>query len=1263
MTIVEPRKKRTTITDSNFLKYSKKAKKLTTSSFINSDDTELETITRGDSWNGSMRNNDLEKCFPNDVSGFSFDSNSLTTMISTRDSFDLKNYRNRNDAPLSIWMNDNERVIEEGTQNIRDTTLRDEEAVQDLRTFQHTEELFRSNVFRLQMDELLKEIRVSYLKLNGLEGALKRIHSIIDQIEPVFDLTWAQAVEYIKEALDHKTFSYLGASWLATSGETATDESISYRFSFNKPARIHLVGSFPLRTCAKPILNVDVAVEMPNTLFHPKDYLDHRYFRKRAFYLAKLAVALRETNAFGHLSYQWFHGDHRKPILLVHSLHSIDKEGRSIPTHTELVFDKTHFVIRLIPFINRDTFKLSKLSPMRKNLRKSILDGVSTSSSTSWPTPFYNSSLLSEMFYREHLMCVHEALLKCPSAIDAILLLKTWLRLRGFNAACGAFDGFLITMLVACLLRQRTIGKSFSSYQIFRAVLNFIVNHEWSKIPLSFDKAIDPHVLKPHQQTELQVPIRNAAPYQTLFPVVFMDPGETSNLAARVSETAIQEMQYEANISLRMLNDGHVDCFTELFLRPSHRFLRFDISCRLRLPRHMDLAKIGQHTLLTRLTSCSQLSSEVILKQLHDLIDMGSFRLYFLYWLPSILRQALKDRVHCVRLEATDSENLRTESGNFGIESSFNLVEGNNDSTDDVTMYEEVFLGLRLNSEHAFRQIDHGPQVEDNLATKAFRELWGDRAELRRFKDGTIREVVSWQDSLQTSKLAFYIDLLEFLLRRHMLRIPQRHVWWLSPSFYTTSSEPSNSSIGDEKMLSLGEINRAFFDFSKQLRQLNELPLMITSVQAARYYTYTETVSSRNKGTLCFFQHQPFEVTLHFESTSQWPNHLEAIRTLKTAFYLRLAEQLKPIHGISYVMATRDFLDVVSRDRLAFRVRIVHEREFRLLRDNQPTQFKSGRMHRLEKDLMWRPRLVSRLQTLAAQFPVFHDVLKLARQWFDSHFFSSYIPIEVVDLLVAFTFVNSTQLGGEPAVSDTVGFYRFIHLLASYDWYRSPLLVDYDRTLSLEDIHRIRDRFTELRRPSTSQHALIFIATPDDMESHHWTWDMPNKIFLSRLICYAKQSLEVLQNRMNRWGSSVSPLVLCSTPLDGYDVILYINFESIDGFTIENDEMAISQAVGFDPITRFVRELRRLFGEYALFLYNPNKITMVAIVWKPVTRLVQPLKFRTSFMSLPTIKTTSGVHVHCEGILHAIKVLGGDLIRKVAISQVTDDNRVDFISS
>jgi hypothetical protein len=41
------------------------------------------------------------------------------------------------------------------------------------------------------------------------------------------------------------------------------DDATALHFSFAKPSEVKIIGSFLLRTVAKPVLNVDVAIEIP----------------------------------------------------------------------------------------------------------------------------------------------------------------------------------------------------------------------------------------------------------------------------------------------------------------------------------------------------------------------------------------------------------------------------------------------------------------------------------------------------------------------------------------------------------------------------------------------------------------------------------------------------------------------------------------------------------------------------------------------------------------------------------------------------------------------------------------------------------------------------------------------------------------------------------------------------------------------------------------------------------------------------------------
>ena len=58
---------------------------------------------------------------------------------------------------------------------------------------------------------------------------------------------------------------------------------------------------------------------------------------------------------------------------------------------------------------------------------------------------------------------------------------------------------------------------------------------------------------------------------------------------------------------------------------------------------------------------------------------------------------------------------------------------------------DRIDVGLIYDTAHATRVLDIGPSSESTEQGKAFRELWGEKAELRRFKDGSIAESVSME--------------------------------------------------------------------------------------------------------------------------------------------------------------------------------------------------------------------------------------------------------------------------------------------------------------------------------------------------------------------------------------------------------------------------------------------------------------------------------------------------------------------------------------
>jgi U3 small nucleolar RNA-associated protein 22 len=78
-------------------------------------------------------------------------------------------------------------------------------------------------------------------------------------------------------------------------------EDTNWKVAFEKPDDITLVGSWPNKVSVKAKdglkYGVDVAVQMPDVLFQEKDYLNARFFQKKAFYLANLANSIRNPKS------------------------------------------------------------------------------------------------------------------------------------------------------------------------------------------------------------------------------------------------------------------------------------------------------------------------------------------------------------------------------------------------------------------------------------------------------------------------------------------------------------------------------------------------------------------------------------------------------------------------------------------------------------------------------------------------------------------------------------------------------------------------------------------------------------------------------------------------------------------------------------------------------------------------------------------------------------------------------------------------------
>lgn len=163
-----------------------------------------------------------------------------------------------------------------------------------------TENLFKSNLVKLQTSELLMEMKSP----DGLPTKVEK---------------WVQNI--VEHVLGVEKQDGVGVKQLrSVSGLDLVDADVE--IDFVAPVDVCVVGSSKLMTGTKPYLNVDIAMTIPDDIFTGSDVLNHSYFDKRKLYLAVIADHLGVM--YGHkasncISFGLFKGDVRKPMIILHS--------------------------------------------------------------------------------------------------------------------------------------------------------------------------------------------------------------------------------------------------------------------------------------------------------------------------------------------------------------------------------------------------------------------------------------------------------------------------------------------------------------------------------------------------------------------------------------------------------------------------------------------------------------------------------------------------------------------------------------------------------------------------------------------------------------------------------------------------------------------------------------------------------------------------------------------------------------------------------
>ena len=1095
---------------------------------------------------------------------------------------------------------------------------------EELQQLQERKSKFHSSLFQMQVVELLKEIQVENKKKQCIDKYINMLSAELCQ--------FPEGKEYILST--GKVFQDLTTKCPIS----FSPEEMKGAFKFVPPSDVRTIGSYQTDTLVKPDINIDLAVQIPQSCLEAKDNLNLQYVRKRSLYLAFLAEKLQNSNLISDIQYK--HDNRKQPVLFI------------IP-HEQFL---KNAVVNMHLLLPGDMFKMSRLNINKNNIHKSWYHRHFTESkdvqvddiSCKPQTPHYNTAVLQDMIASSHTVELTTLLEDSEGLKHGLMLLKVWLRQRELHKGYGGFSSFIMSMLIMYLVRKKRLNKVMTSYQVFSNTLLYLAQANWK------EEGITLHL---HRGDDKGIP--ELSDFHKNFDVVFVDTSGFVNLCSAMNACLFDRVKLEASKGLHFLENDGIDAFDNLFMQHMPFLHTFDTIVQITV-KFSEVKTLCEHF---------NLSNQVM-----DLC--GDYCTACLPRLHKLVKKALGNRVNLLQIQPNSSIKWKI---NEEAKSQSKL---------------RIIFGLILNRDTASSVIDRGPPA-DSPEAKEFQRFWGNKSELRRFQDGSLCEAILWPCNTIADRRKIITKIIKHILCTHA-GIQKENIHCCGNDLMNLLRLPARDahlSLGTGEELNV-RIHHAFDKLSKQLRGLKDLPLAITSVQGLHPVfrdaeVFPPMFPSSTRGTVkqvnsllplpgknCPEYYPSLTVLCMLENSGKWPEDSEAILRMKTAFYIQLGKILHDSYGIlKEIYATHL---IVLEDGVAFKIKIGYMREITLSKMQKNSRnlvklVENETSVKLQQDLVIIPRLTSTLYGLQQQNNSYSGAVRLSKRWLASQLLTDHIPCEAVELLVAKFFIKPDPYC--VPCSAIVAFLRWLDFMATHNWATTPVIVNLNNELQNSDMDEIYSHFTKNR--ATLPHA--FIATPVDRLSSI-TRKSPSIPILNRLSVLAKESHYTLSNQLASPYSSHDIKQIFRPSLDIYDLLIVLNqnqvprmHESVDvtmGTKIPiqcadgqnkrdgQKQVHVIPVIDYDPVQIYLKQLKETFGDLALFFHDPHGGTFIAVLWKPCVE--QPHEFKVSHLGarMPSSVETQTVF-NKEAIVEDFMIMGKGIVSTIKLISTNNEHDED----
>ncbi|TPX47959.1 hypothetical protein SeMB42_g03163 [Synchytrium endobioticum] len=763
-------------------------------------------------------------------------------------------------------------------------------------------------------------------------------------------------------------------------------------------------------------------------------------------------------------------------------------------------------------------------------------------------------------------------------------------------------------------------ASSPSSYQVLRLAMQFIASNDF--------------ILKPwfltHDAKPLSgVPEFSEEAFTTHFDVVIVDPSGRLNLAAQWSKHDLLEWHHEAKLSMNLFNDGTEDKFDALFLKNVEEgMLKFDL-----------------------VATVSAMTMPLPIPRVDNGTDQPSQQAYLMSHLPSILREALGPRIHLVTARAAPLPSTSISQP---------LVK------DEAR---PLHLGVHFDAEECLKAVCLGPDANDQTLSSKFTQLWGDKAEIRRFRDGSIKYAAVFEPDA-TGRSGILPRMIQYLIKRHV---------GVNASIWSTQLDVVLGSVHEDRPTSFTPVMEAFASLGKVLRDLEDLPLAVVSlIPIAPELRYTSvfipTTSSPSYDS-------PMDIILQLESSSRWPDDFEAMHKFKVAFLIKLVESLAAVMpGTTAKVATPDannlregWADVTIPPGFTFRLWIQNERESflweRLLVSPKLDIKQRNRLESAQARYTHRyhhqARHAALISNIATRFSAYPSITRLTKRWISAHLLSRCISDEVIELLCARVVTESYRGGMWSCPSSHLfGFMRVLWYIARYPWSTDPFIVELAQDgVTADVVNKAHEAFkANMASPSKKS---MFVATEENADASWWSL-VPNDMTLNRLVMLANAAFKVWDSCVKGLSPESELLKIFVTPTTGYDFIIRLDPTLLPrhGQNLTCDASLVTkkakhqyknlralqsvQEDDWDPAERYAQELEEAFRDQAMFFHDRYGGDAVGVVFNTMTVAPGTFKVNTPFAITPSVssdaKTKNHVAPSYVAMAAEMQRLGGGLV-------------------